>query len=144
MRIDSTGVSPATQTESAKTPETLPQQTSEAKSNGGITFNLTQSQKPISFGNETAKPDEHDNGLKQKIATTGENLKGVPGLGNLLKGIGNSEAGVGNTLAGGLKGIGKTLENSIKGAIEGGSRTPQEALANAYITNVENFDTPKK
>jgi hypothetical protein len=144
MRIDSTGVSSATPAESAKTPETLLQQPLEAKSNGGITFNCTQSQQPISFGNESGKPDEHDNGLKQKIATTGESLKYVPGLGNFLTGIGNSDAGVGNTLAGGLEGIGKTWENNIKGAIEGGSRNPQQALANAYITNVENFDTPKK
>ncbi|GGM33048.1 hypothetical protein ACFQDN_23340 [Pseudomonas asuensis] len=146
MRIDSTGSSPALPEESAKIPEASPlQQQSPAKNDSSIAFSCTQSQQPITFGNESVKPNENDKGsLKDKIASAGEHLKYVPGLGQVLKGIGNSDAGIGNTIAGGLGGVGEVLKNNVKGAVEGGSLNPQQLLVNAYMANVENFDKPKK
>ncbi|SPZ16701.1 MULTISPECIES: hypothetical protein [Pseudomonas] len=133
MRIDSTGPSDSVSPES---PGSSKASQSEINKEDVIAFNCTQTQEPVTFGKEP----KGNRTVKDAMANAGEHLKYVPGLGNVLKGIGNSDEGALNTLSGGLGGVTKTAMTSVEGIVTGGSRNPAQALTNAYVANVHNFD----
>ncbi|WP_313549385.1 hypothetical protein [Pseudomonas sp.] len=130
MRIDSLGPSDGVLPESSGSSRT------EISKEDVIAFNSTQTQEPVTFGKEP----KGNRTVKDAIENAGEHLKCVPGLGNVLKGIGNSDEGALNTLFGGLGGVTKTAATSVEGIVTGGSRNPAQALTNAYVANVQNFD----
>ncbi|MBW5413564.1 hypothetical protein [Pseudomonas sp. MAG002Y] len=130
MRIDSLGPSDGVLPESSGSSRT------EISKEDVIAFNSTQTQEPVTFGKEP----KGNRTVKDAIENAGEHLKYVPGLGKVLKGIGNSDEGALNTLFGGLGGVTKTAATSVEGIVTGGSRNPAQALTNAYVANVQNFD----